>query len=110
MSDETTSQPVRVVVGHVQVSEQLLERARRDEEAFRNPPPGWQVPDDWEDRNEPFARSTGHPDGVRIWSLDVSDSLVGSMGDDWSEPVEFRFVRLPDGRLDMLVRKAENPA
>lgn len=30
-----------VVVGHVDLGEQLLANARRAEDAFRNPPPDW---------------------------------------------------------------------
>lgn len=47
---------------------------------------------------------TTRPGGGLIWTLHVTDQLVEAC-DDWSPPVEFKFQRLEDGRLEMLFRR-----
>ena len=60
------------------------------------------------ENDDSFARSRRpYPEEPVVWRLDVSDGLVHEMGDEWSEAVQFRFIRLDDGRLDMLVRRVE---
>jgi len=50
------------------------------------------------------ARSqASRPEGGLVWRLDVSDQLVEEVR-DWSEPVQFKFEKLEDGRVEMYFR------
>lgn len=47
-----------------------------------------------------------HPEGALVWKLAVADQLVEDC-QDWSEPVQFKFEKRPDGVVEMYLRTVE---